>query len=125
MSSTICRSGAIPPVPEIGRGPRTIIPESAPALGCALACHREAARQLAIAPSLLDYDRTQAEVSWPQTRAALDGLPDGRGLNIAHKAVDRHAAGARRDPIAWIFSISRNREECLTEIWLYSAAQGV
>ena len=27
----------------------------------------------------------------------LDGLPGGRGLNIAHEAVDRHANGARRD----------------------------
>ena len=34
---------------------------------------------------------------------ALDGLPGGRGLNIAHEAVDRHAPGrgrARRAPLA-------------------------
>jgi acetyl-CoA synthetase len=30
----------------------------------------------------------------------LDGLPGGRGLNIAHEAVDRHAAGSRRDCVA-------------------------
>ena len=28
----------------------------------------------------------------------LDGLPGGRGLNIAHEAVDRHAAGPARAP---------------------------
>jgi acetyl-CoA synthetase len=31
--------------------------------------------------------------SWETARAALDGLPDGRGLNMAHEAVDRHASG--------------------------------
>ncbi len=28
---------------------------------------------------------------WADARALLDGLPGGRGLNIAHEAVDRHA----------------------------------
>jgi hypothetical protein len=27
---------------------------------------------------------------WRRARAALDGLPGARGLNIAHEAVDRH-----------------------------------
>ncbi len=27
---------------------------------------------------------------WSEARGHLDGLPDGRGLNIAHEAVDRH-----------------------------------
>ncbi|MGE0028530.1 MAG: acetate--CoA ligase [Thermoleophilia bacterium] len=30
---------------------------------------------------------------WGAARRRLDGLPGGRGLNIAHEAVDRHAAG--------------------------------
>ena len=46
-------------------------------------------------PNLIDYERTQAEFSWEATQRELDGLPDGRGLNIAHEAVDRHAAGSR------------------------------
>ncbi len=35
---------------------------------------------------------TQEAVShaWVDARRRLDGLPDGRGLNIAHEAVDRH-----------------------------------
>ncbi|MBI2997277.1 MAG: hypothetical protein HYY46_02280, partial [Deltaproteobacteria bacterium] len=40
-------------------------------------------------PNLIDYDRTQAEFSWEASQRELDGLPDGRGLNIAHEAVDR------------------------------------
>jgi acetyl-CoA synthetase len=49
---------------------------------------------------LLDYDQTCAAFSWEATRRNLDGLPGGRGLNIAHEAVDRHANGARRAHLA-------------------------
>jgi acetyl-CoA synthetase len=45
--------------------------------------------------NLADYDRAVREFSWEAARAQLDGLPGGRGINIAHEAVDRHAAGAR------------------------------
>ena len=57
-----------------------------------------------VVPNLLNYDRTCAEFSWEAARLALDGLPGGGGLNIAHEAVDRHAGGARRDHLAlrWI-----------------------
>jgi acetyl-CoA synthetase len=54
-------------------------------------------------PNLLDYDRARARFSWADAGRALDGLPNGRGLNIAHEAVDRHAAGARRDHLALRF----------------------
>jgi acetyl-CoA synthetase len=57
----------------------------------------------AVAPNLLDYERTCREFSWDAARAALDGLPGGRGLNIAHEAVDRHAAGARASHLALRF----------------------
>jgi len=53
-----------------------------------------------VGPNLVDRDRTRREFSWTEARAAMDGLPDGRGLNIAHEAVDRHAASAQRDRIA-------------------------
>ncbi len=62
------------------------------------------AADLARPPNLPDYDAFRRTFSWEAARAALDGLPGGRGLNIAHEAVDRHAAGARarpgRDPLA-------------------------
>ena len=34
--------------------------------------------------------RTPLDEVWETARARLDGLPGGRGLNIAHEAVDRH-----------------------------------
>jgi acetyl-CoA synthetase len=52
------------------------------------------------APNLADYEAFRRSFSWDEARGALDGLPGGRGLNMAHEAVDRHAAGARRDQVA-------------------------
>jgi acetyl-CoA synthetase len=57
----------------------------------------------AVTPNLLDYRRARDEFSWESARAALDGLPGGRGLNIAHEAVDRHAAGPRARQVALRF----------------------
>jgi len=54
----------------------------------------------AAAPNLDDYERVRATFTWAAARAELEGLPGGRGLNIAHEAVDRHAAGRRRDHVA-------------------------
>ena len=47
-------------------------------------------------PNLADYDRAVREFSWEAARAQLDGLPGGRGINIAHEAADRHAQAAVR-----------------------------
>lgn len=57
-----------------------------------------------VRPHLIDYGRTCAEFSWEVVRRELDGLPDGKGLNISHEAVDRHLAGSNRDRLAmrWI-----------------------
>ena len=55
------------------------------------------------APNLADYERACATFSWEAIRRKLDGLPRGRGLNIAYEAVDRHAAGARADRVALRF----------------------
>jgi len=49
--------------------------------------------QAGVSFNLADYDQAVREFSWEQARAELDGLPGGRGLNICHEAVDRHAAG--------------------------------
>src|SRR3990172_2763734 len=51
-------------------------------------------------PNLLDYEKTCREFSWASVRRELQGLPRGRGFNIAHEAVDRHANGARRNHLA-------------------------
>ncbi|MCL4798840.1 MAG: acetate--CoA ligase [Burkholderiales bacterium] len=58
---------------------------------------REALR---VPPNLADYAAVRAGFSWEGARAELDGLPGGRGLNIAHEAVDRHAGGALADKVA-------------------------
>src|SRR5690606_11832956 len=59
---------------------------------------------LGVQPNLLDYEAERAGFSWEAERAALDGLPGGRGLNIAHEAVDRHAAGPRagKPALRWL-----------------------
>jgi acetyl-CoA synthetase len=64
----------------------------------------KARRDGSVLPNLRDYEQARANFSWDQARRELDGLPDGQGLNIAHEAVDRHAAGPRRDRVAirWI-----------------------
>jgi acetyl-CoA synthetase len=41
-----------------------------------------------------------ATFTWEAERRRLDGLPGGRGLNLAHEAVDRHAAGLRGGHVA-------------------------
>jgi acetyl-CoA synthetase len=66
----------------------------------------------ATAPNLDDYDRVRAAFTWDAARALLDGLPGGRGLNIAWEAVDRHAAGSRRDHVAlrWLGKRGEVRE---------------
>ncbi|WP_462324342.1 acetate--CoA ligase [Desulfoplanes sp.] len=58
----------------------------------------------AVQPHLSDYGQCHATFSWESIRSELDGLPDGKGLNIAHEAVDRHAQGGRAEHTAlrWI-----------------------
>ena len=57
-------------------------------------------------PHLADYADTLARFSWDAIRGELAGLPEGRGLNIAHEAVDRHADGGlyERVAIRWLGS---------------------
>lgn len=52
---------------------------------------------------LLDYKKVQASFSWEKIAAQLSGLPDGKGLNIAHEAVDRHAQNHRKNTVALRF----------------------
>jgi len=50
-------------------------------------------------------------MDWAAARGALQGLPGG-GLNIAHEAVDRHAAGSRAGHVAlrWLGAAGARRE---------------
>lgn len=54
----------------------------------------------AVEPNLLDYDAARARFRWEDEAKALQGLPGGSGLNIAHEALDRHAAGPRAERTA-------------------------
>jgi acetyl-CoA synthetase len=61
---------------------------------------RKSAANGRVTPNLANYARGRAEFSWRGARATLDGLPGGRGLNIAHEAVDRHLAHGRGEHVA-------------------------
>jgi acetyl-CoA synthetase len=71
----------------------------------------------AVPPNMGDYAAERAAFSWASARAALDGLPGG-ALNIAHEAVDRHAAGARRDHVAlrWLGRRGERRDVTYAEL---------
>ncbi|WP_353813288.1 acetate--CoA ligase [Agromyces sp. SYSU T00266] len=64
---------------------------------------RKDAAEAAVRPNLVDYDESRASFDWTDARRALSGLPGG-GINIAHEAVDRHAAGplAEREALRFI-----------------------
>jgi len=57
-------------------------------------------KQWRVPPNLTDYENARSEFSWDAAKKALSGLPGSKGLNIAYEAVDRHAAGDRRDHLA-------------------------
>ena len=62
--------------------------------------HKQQGWRGGVIRNVVDYDAARADFCWSQARRELDGLPDGRGLNIAHEAVDRHAAGPNADRVA-------------------------
>ena len=55
---------------------------------------------LRVAPNLGDYAQTYAGFSWEIAAQNLAQLPEGRGINIAHAAVDQHAQGSRAGHLA-------------------------
>lgn len=57
-----------------------------------------------IQSNLTDYDAYIGSFNWDQERTKLAGLPENKGLNIAHEAIDRHATGTLRDHVAirWV-----------------------
>ena len=62
--------------------------------------------------NLLDYETACAAFDWNAARAELSGLPGGRGLNIAHEAVDRHVLHGRGDTVAlrWLDKAGMRRD---------------
>ncbi|MFO7572187.1 MAG: acetate--CoA ligase [Gaiellaceae bacterium] len=60
----------------------------------------KSAPALRASPNLERYAAGIGPDFFESARAELDGLPGGRGLNIAHEAIDRHARGSRADHLA-------------------------
>lgn len=52
---------------------------------------------------LWDYEKVHASFSWDTIAQELNGLPDGKGLNIAHEAIDCHAQSKLKDTVAFRF----------------------
>ena len=72
-----------------------------------------------IAPNLLDYGSACSGFSWEEAaRSELAGLPGALGLNIAHEAVDRHAAGTRGEHLAlrWLGRSGQSRDLTYTDL---------
>ncbi|PLX93544.1 MAG: acetate--CoA ligase [Desulfuromonas sp.] len=65
---------------------------------------RKVSDEWTVPPQLTDYQSVCKNFSWQQIEAELDGLPDGRGMNIGHEAVDRHANGpaAESTALRWL-----------------------
>jgi len=65
-----------------------------------------------VAPNLADYGAVREAFTWEKAAEGLTGLPDGSGVNIAHEAVDRHAAGGNAGHIAlrWLARDGRTRD---------------
>jgi len=65
-----------------------------------------------VVPNLVDYEGARAGFNWQEARRRLDGLPGGKGLNIAYEAVDRHANGPRREHLAlrWLGKRGQTRD---------------
>lgn len=61
---------------------------------------RKTDRDLRVPPNLRDYEGARRTFSWEAARRQLDDLPQGRKLNIAHEAVDRHAQGPLKEKVA-------------------------
>jgi acetyl-CoA synthetase len=95
------------------RTPRGVVmPESVLTIGRRCPPIAKRSGDWPVVPNLLDYETTCSRFSWVRAREALDGLPHGRGLNIAHEAVDRHAEGLLRNRTAlrWLSKDGARRD---------------
>ena len=58
--------------------------------------------------NLFDYENVRSTFYWKNLAQKLGGLPNGKGLNIAHEAIDRHAESHLKNIVALQF-IHKNR----------------
>lgn len=71
-----------------------------------------------IVPHLQNYAATCKAFQWSDAAQRLSGLPGGNGLNIAHEAVDRHAAGPLKNTVAfrWLRKNGATEEATYSEM---------
>ena len=69
--------------------------------------------EIAVRPNIGEYHDSLRGFSWQEFRSNLDGLPGG-GLNLAYEAIDRHAAGGKRDKVAMYWEGANGEEEQYT-----------
>ena len=74
--------------------------------------------ELPVLPNMLDYRKTCESFSWEAIRRELVGLPGGAGFNIAHEAVDRHAAGPRSEQLAlrWLSKNGKTKDFTFSDL---------
>lgn len=86
--------------------------------------HRVAVTNPALAPRLSrkKVGRQAQSFSWEAVRSEFDGLPGGRGFNIAHEAIDRHARTSG-DTVAlrWLGPEGRSASVTYRELQLQSS----
>ncbi len=70
-------------------------------------------------PNLKDYETFRHYFAWEQEMKNLEGLPENKGMNIAHEAVDRHANSHLKNKVAlrWI------RKDLTTQDFTYLELQ--
>ena len=56
-----------------------------------------------VSPNLVDYNVVTSNFAWNNALQELDGLPNSKGLNIAHEAVDRHVLNGNGSKVALRF----------------------
>lgn len=72
-----------------------------------------------VTPNVVDVDAEADGFSWERARDRLDGLPDGRGLNIAHEAFDDRASiqeAMDLDSMDFLDLVTRLHEETGIEV---------
>jgi acetyl-CoA synthetase len=76
-------------------------------------------RDWKLPPNVGNLERVRATFTWEQARHELDGLPGGRGLNIAHEAIDRHALGpgGARVAIRWLSKSGNARDFTFQDLY--------
>ena len=69
-------------------------------------------------PNLTDYEGQRESFSWGEASRALDGLPGGRGINLAYEAVTRHVARGHgsQNAIIWRGKAGERREITYAEL---------